>query len=254
MSAGTQAAAELEVPRQEMAVDIACVGFGPAMGGFLTTITKELASESGAALQSTVMPGMPPQVICYERADDLGFGVSGIVTRARGIRTSFPELDPSQIPMAAPVKTEKVLYLLDPIGASRRSLTLKFADKMMCTFGSLLRVEHDALELPYVPPFLRKHDGLVMSIGQFNQWVASQLMTSGLVQIWPGVPVSEPLLEGDAVTGVRLADQGVDKSGAPESSFMPGMLVTGRSVRWVGGLTKSWECRKAMRRTIGRSA
>ena len=68
----TPTAANVEVPRQEMAVDIACVGFGPAMGGFLTTITKELASESGAALQSTVMPGMRPQVICYERADDIG--------------------------------------------------------------------------------------------------------------------------------------------------------------------------------------
>ena len=27
-----------EIERQEMAVDIACVGFGPAMGGFLTTL------------------------------------------------------------------------------------------------------------------------------------------------------------------------------------------------------------------------
>ena len=31
---------------------------------------------------------MPPQVICYERADDIGFGVSGVVTRARGIRAA----------------------------------------------------------------------------------------------------------------------------------------------------------------------
>ncbi len=60
------------------------------------------------------MPGMPLQVICYERADDLGFGVSGVVSRARGIKQSFPELDVSQIPMAARVRQEKVVYLLDP--------------------------------------------------------------------------------------------------------------------------------------------
>ncbi len=64
---------------------------------------------------------MPPQIICYERADDVGFGVCGVVTRARGIRASFPELDPAQIPLATPVSGEKVVYLLDPIGASRRS-------------------------------------------------------------------------------------------------------------------------------------
>ena len=115
---------QVEVPRQEMAVDIACVGFGPAMGGFLTTLTKALG-DTGSELQSAAMPGMPPQVICYERADDLGFGVSGVVTRARGIRASFPDLDPSHIPMAVPVKTEKVLYLLDPVGASRRSAILR---------------------------------------------------------------------------------------------------------------------------------
>ncbi len=64
---------------------------------------------------------MPLQVICYERADDLAAGVSGVVTRGEGIRASFPELDPAEIPMAAAVKQERVFYLLDPIGASRRS-------------------------------------------------------------------------------------------------------------------------------------
>ena len=79
--------------------------------------------------------------------------------------------------------------------------------------------------LPYTPAFLHKHGGLVLSIGQFNQWVASQLMASGLVQIWPGTPVSAPLREGKAVTGLRLADQGVDKFGCPADGYMPGMDV-----------------------------
>ena len=52
----------------------------------------------------------------------------------------------------------------------------------------------------------------MLSIGQFNQWVGSQLMAGGLVQIWPGTPVAAPLLSGKAVTGMRLADQGVDKA------------------------------------------
>ena len=79
--------------RPSMEVDIVCVGFGPAMGGFLTALAPCLAEFA-----------ITPQVICYERADGLGFGVSGMVTRARGIRASFPNLQPEQIPMAARVK------------------------------------------------------------------------------------------------------------------------------------------------------
>lgn len=97
-----------------MEVDIVCVGFGPAAGGFLSTLARRLSDAEKPPLESRAMPGMPPQVICYERADGLGFGVSGAVTRARGIRQSFPDLDPAQVPMAAPVVREKLVYLLDP--------------------------------------------------------------------------------------------------------------------------------------------
>jgi electron-transferring-flavoprotein dehydrogenase len=204
-----------------MDVDIVCVGFGPATGGFLTTLSRELVNADGTPkLESNAVPGMPAQVICYERADDIGFGVSGVVTKARAIRQTFPDLDPAQIPMTAPVKHEKVLYLLDPHGASRRSFTLRAADKILKPFA-----KEFAYELPYIPPYLEKHGGLVMSIGQFNQWVGSQLMGGGTVQIWPGTPVAEPLFDGDRVAGVRLMDQGTDKQGNPDAGYMPGMDI-----------------------------
>ena len=89
------------IDRQQMSVDIACVGFGPAMGGFLTTLSRSLLNPDGSVrLESATSPGMPLQVICYERGDGLGFGVSGAVTRARGIRSSFPGVDLTEIPMA----------------------------------------------------------------------------------------------------------------------------------------------------------
>ncbi len=214
-----------ETPRQSMDVDIACVGFGPAMGGFLTTLSRGLA-DADHPLESRAMPGMPPQVICYERADDIGFGVSGVVTKARGIKASFPDFDPAQIPFTAPVKKEKVLYLLDPVGASRRPGLMRLGDALLKTFKAVLPYyEDDAFQLPLIPPFLQKHGGYVMSIGQFNQWVGAQLMGSGLVQIWPGTPVAQALVEYGKVTGIRLADQGVDKQGRPDACFMPGMDI-----------------------------
>jgi electron-transferring-flavoprotein dehydrogenase len=219
-----QAAPEIE--RQTMEVDIACVGFGPAMGGFLTTLTRTMSENpADPAFESKAMPGMPLQVLCYERADDISSGVSGVVTCGKAIRSSFPELNPAEIPMAADVKRERVLYLLDPVGASRRSALLRFGDFVLGLGGEIVGVKDHAFELPWTPGFLNKHGGLVLSIGQFNQWVGSQLMASGMVQIWPGSPVAGPLMTDRKVEGLRLADQGVDKSGAPGDGFMAGMDV-----------------------------
>ena len=211
------------------------------MGGFLTTLSQAWnENPADPAFESAVVAGMPLQVLCYERADDLAAGVSGVVTRAEGIRASFPKLSEDDIPMAADVRSERVLYLLDPIGASRRSALLRFGDLLLHGASQLLRVKDHAFALPWTPAFLHKRGGLVMSIGQFNQWVASQLMSSGLVQIWPGTPVSMPIYSGPplmnpdgkkprpAVCGLRLNDQCVDKSGAPADGYMPGADVHAR--------------------------
>lgn len=211
---------------QQMEVDIACVGFGPAMGGFLTTLSRNLLNSDGTPrFESPSMPGAPLQVICYERAEGLGFGVSGAVTRGRGIRATFPGFDPSQIPLAIAVKQEKLVYLLDPVGASRRSLTLRVVDRFLRAFRPLLSANYDAVELPFIPSFMNKRGGFILSLGQFNQWVAEQLTASGLIQVWPGTPVREPLLKDQSVIGVRLADQGTDLHGSPEANFLPGMDI-----------------------------
>lgn len=208
--------------RQMMEVDIACVGFGPATAGFMHTLTQAMTAEDGSILlESKVMPGMPLQVVCYERSDDIGFGVSGVVTRGKALKASLPDLDPTQIPMAAPVSDEQVLYLKDPIGTSRRSLGVRFLDFL---FGLLGSRDH-AVKLPYIPHFLCKKSGLVLSIGQFCQWIGNRLIGSGLVQVWPGMPVSEPLIEEDGVVGIRLVDQGVELDGTPGPGYMPGMDI-----------------------------
>lgn len=215
-----------EVQRQRLDVDIACVGFGPATAGFLATLSRSLTNPDGTPVaESTAMPGMPPQVVCYERGDDIGFGVSGVVTRARSVTETFPDLDPGQIPMAARVDEEKVIYLLDPIGASRRSLVLRATDRLIRTFGWAVKFQHEGFELPWSPDFLHKKGGVVLSMGQFMQWVGAQIQSTGTVQIWPGTPVSNALIQDGKVVGVRLLDQGVTKEGAPSDGFMPGMDV-----------------------------
>lgn len=212
--------------RSTMDTDIVCVGFGPAVGGFLTALSRALVdAEGNTMLESRVMPGLPLQVLCYERSDDISFGVSGVVSKARSLRESFSATQLSEIPMAAPVTQEQVLYLLDPVGASRRTRGVKALDALVNMLRGVLPWSDHAVQLPWTPPFLQKRGGMVFSLGQLNQWVGSQLMSSGFVQIWPGMPVSEPLFDGDRVIGVRLVDQGVDRSGTPGAAYMPGMDV-----------------------------
>ena len=208
--------------RPTLDLDIVCVGFGPATAGFLATLSRRLVNPDGTpAIESPSTPGLPLQVACYERADDLCFGVSGVVTRARGIRATLPGLDPASIPMAAPVRSEKLVYLLDPIGASRRSAAMKAGDRLIRALG--LPRAH-AVELPYIPEFLHKQGGLVMSLGQFLQFAAGEIGMTGAVQLWPGMPVEQALIDesGERVCGIRLCDQGVDREGRPEANYMPG--------------------------------
>ncbi len=234
-----EVAGDAPVERGELLADIVCVGFGPAVGGFLTTLSRQLTSEDGTPrFQSRAAPGMPLQVLCFERADDPGTGVSGVVTRARGIRGSFPELarldqdaaaeHAAPFPLVAPVTSERVLYLLDPIGASRRSPPIRVLDGLVRAMAPLFRVKDHAVPLPITPGFLAKHGGLVMSIGQFNQWVASQVLATGHIQIWPSTPAAAALIAGNGtrrVEGVRLIDQGTGKNGEPSATFVAGMDV-----------------------------
>ncbi len=193
-----------ERPAAGLDADVVCVGFGPATAGFLTVLTRLLGDPEAAPLQSRALADMPPQVVCYERADDIAFGVSGVVTRARAIRETLPDLNVAEIPLAACVKNEKLLYLMDPHGASRRPGWMRLADALF----KRLAGDGLAFDVPYIPPFLHKRDGFIFSLGQFMQWAGQQVMMSGQAQIWPATPVAEPLVEEDQVRGVILAADG----------------------------------------------
>lgn len=219
--------------RQLMETDIVVAGFGPAAAGFLLTLAPELSKvkEDGTPLyESRVMPGMPLQVMCYERADDTGFGVSGIVTRAEAMRATFPGVDlAAEIPNAANVSQEKTAYLFDHLGCSKRSLGTRLIDGCFRMGKVIMKGgEWQARELPITPPFMDKRGGLVLNMGSLMGWAACKVMESGTAQIWPGSPVAGPIFDGGRVVGVRMADQGVEKDGAQTDAYMPGMDVKAR--------------------------
>jgi len=161
-----------------MDADIVCVGFGPATAGFLATLSKQLTNADGMpAVESAVMPGMPPQVLCYERADDIGFGVSGVVTRAQALRASFPEIKTpasdgraswrgKSFVSARPARREPAF------GCFKNSGRADSRDEI-CAAIRAARAEP-----AWTPSFLHKHDGMILSMGQFMQWVGAQVQST----------------------------------------------------------------------------
>ncbi len=69
--------------------------------------------------------------------------------------------------MATPVSEERVLYLLDPIGASRRSFALRAGDALLRGLGGLLGVKDAAFELPWTPRFC------ISTAGLSSRWASS---------------------------------------------------------------------------------
>ena len=217
--------------RSVMETDIAVVGFGPAAAGFLTTLAPRLTetkADGSPRYESKVMPGCPLQVQCFERADSTGFGVSGIVTKAEAIQASFPGVNlAAEIPNSAEVAREKLVYLFDHIGASRRTFSTRLVDWAFRLGGIVMRKGPSARELPFIPKFMDKKPGLVLNMGAFMDWCAGKLMEQG-VMVMAGQGVAAPLFDGNSnrVTGIRLVDQGVMPDGTPdEAAFMPGMDV-----------------------------
>ena len=126
-----------------------------------------------------------------------------------------------------------MIYLLDSIGVSRRSFALRLGNVLLSGLGGCW-AQDAAYELPWTPAFLHKHGGLVLSIGQFNQWVGSRLMASGLVQIWPGTPVSAADLPGRAVArGCAWPTRGSIKRASPRTDSCRGWM-SARALTVVG--------------------
>jgi electron-transferring-flavoprotein dehydrogenase len=213
---------DVTVESQTMDADIVCVGYGPAAAGFLYTLSMLLKVEQEKSSSENFKM---PQVLCYERSDDVAFGVSGVVTKGRSIRRSIPDIGSLSSPAITQIEEEHLACLLDPIGASRRSPAIRTLELLLRTGRKMVGKNTDFVELPYLPEFLQKAGGFTFSLGPFCQWISARTMELGFVQIWPGSPVAHVLIDQRRVAGVQLMDQGVNAQGKPEAGFMPGIKV-----------------------------
>ena len=126
-----------------------------------------------AGLESRAMPGMPLQVICYERADDIGFGVSGVVTRARGIRASLSRISTRRrFPWPRRSRRRRSSICSTPSAPAAARSALRAGRSRSCAPLRLARAPRLRAAL-HSRRSCTRQGGLVLSIGQFNQWVGA---------------------------------------------------------------------------------
>lgn len=169
--------------RERMDVDVLIVGAGPA--GLAAAIRlKQLAAQAGRELNVCVL----------EKGSEVGaHTLSGAVIETRALAELFPDWKDRGAPLHTPAEDDR-FYIL---------------------------TEEKAFRLP-TPPQMKNHGNYIVSLGDVVRWLGAQAESLG-VQIFPGFPAAELIIEDGTVQGVITGDFGRARDGSEKSGFQPGM-------------------------------
>jgi electron-transferring-flavoprotein dehydrogenase len=184
--------------RETLDVDVLIVGGGPAGLAAALRLTQLQKASSGEPLTVAVL----------EKARDAGAHLlSGAVLDPRALGELVPDFRGLGAPIEAEVHRDDV-YLL---GAGRK------------------------LALPLIPPPLRNHGNLIVSLNRLGKWLAGLVEAEG-VDLFTGFPGVEVLFDGDRVIGVRTGNRGVGRDGRPKPAFEPGVDIHARVTLFCDGV------------------
>jgi electron-transferring-flavoprotein dehydrogenase len=93
-----------------------------------------------------------------------------------------------------------------------------------------------AITLPHflLPPLMSNHGNYIASLSNLCKWLAQQAEALG-VEIYPGFPAHDLIIENDTVKGVITGDLGVAKDGHRKDSYTPGMELRGKYILFAEG-------------------
>mgnify|MGYP001296124497 CR=1 FL=1 len=190
--------------RDVMEFDVVIVGGGPA--GLCTAIHLAQSIERHNAEVERTGQGerLAPEICLIEKAAEIGaHSISGAVLDPKALDQLLPgwrTMEP-KAPVEAEVHDDYVLWLGEKSG----------------------------FKLPITPPPLRNHGNYVVSLNKLVRWLGAIAEQKG-IQIFPGFPGAVLQRDGQRVTGVQLADSGVDKHGQPKGNFQAGGILAAKLV------------------------
>jgi electron-transferring-flavoprotein dehydrogenase len=181
--------------REVLEFDVQFVGAGPA--GLAGAIHL---ADLVAAHDAKVAAGAPGErlgevsIAVLEKGRSAGaHGLSGAVLDPRALDALVPDWRARGFPPAPPVAGDDV-YFLRADGQFR---------------------------LPWLPPLLRNHGHVVVSLGRMVEWMAAIAEEKGVLLVTE-TAAAEPLLVNGRLAGVRTGDKGVGRDRNPKSNFQPG--------------------------------
>jgi electron-transferring-flavoprotein dehydrogenase len=152
----------------------------------------------------------PNASVCVlEKGSEIGAHIlSGAVIDPKALTELIPDWKAKGAPVETPVSDDRFCFF---------------------TRGAAITIPHFLF-----PPLMSNRGNYIVSLSNLCKWLGQQAEALG-VEIYPGFPAHDLIVENDVVRGVVTGDLGVAKDGHHKDSFTPGMELRGKYTLFAEG-------------------